>query len=82
MAVDSVVSVAVFVFLLRLGLIGNLCVRASSAAQCSQCSQCSLRARVRGVRGARVRGEVSMFVCGLMAIAIVDTFILFAFSIY
>lgn len=30
--------VAVFVFLLRLGLIGNLCVRASSAAQCSQCS--------------------------------------------
>lgn len=79
MAVDSVVSVAVFVFLLRLGLIGNLCVRASSA---SQCSQCSLRARVRGVRGARVRGEVSMFVCGLMAIANVDTFILFAFSIY
>lgn len=79
MAVDSVVSVAVFVFLLRLGLIGNLCVRASSAAQCSQCS---LRARVRAVRGARVRGEVSMFVCGLMAIAIVDTFILFAFSIY
>lgn len=46
------------------------------------CSVLSMLSACESERGARVRGEVSMFVCGLMAIAIVDTFILFAFSIY
>lgn len=80
-SVAAAASVALFLFsCYDLCLIGNLCVSVCMCACFECCSECCESERTR-VSGRECENE-RLFVCGLMAIAIVDTFILFAFSIY